>query len=134
MWNLTLSVEQKRSVDYTWCMFARFSSRYLPKAPVCHVFTNGWIISLYYFLFLMIFFMPHKALICQVLIKVTIYLFIFIFDFFVWWGMEEGFMCLIFLFMVPLKHVLQWTMADRGMLDDIGRIMDGEMRWMWRWN
>ena len=60
--------------DYTWCLFARFSPWYLPKAPVCQVFTFGRNFSLDSNF-------RAKMPICQVFIKASIF-FINFFNFF----------------------------------------------------
>ena len=54
------------TTDYTWCLFAKFSPWYLPKASICQVFTFGQKNSLDSNF-------CAKMPVCQVFIKIAIF-------------------------------------------------------------
>ena len=41
-----IPIDGGAKIDYTWCLFAKFSPLYLHKVPICQVFTFGRNISL----------------------------------------------------------------------------------------
>ena len=61
-----IPIDGGATTDYTWHLFARFSPWYLPKVPVCQVFTFGQKISLDSNF-------HAKMPVCQVFIKESIF-------------------------------------------------------------